>query len=66
MLEKSGAISMLMREKAFLKELHSGIKAPDQTILMAVGWLGREGYILMEGDLPDPLLKLSLCQPLKN
>lgn len=51
--------------KAFLKELFSGVKAPEQTILMAVGWLGREGYILIEDDLPNPLIRLNPRPPSK-
>lgn len=52
--------------KSFLKELLSGVKAPEQTLLMAVGWLGREGYVLIEGDLPNPLLKLNPNPPSKD
>ncbi len=32
-----------------LDALFSGIDAPRETILMAVGWLAREGYVLMKG-----------------
>ncbi len=41
-----------------LKELFSGIAAPKETILMAVGWLGREGYILIEGKIPNIKIRL--------
>ncbi|MDP3921707.1 MAG: winged helix-turn-helix domain-containing protein [Candidatus Omnitrophota bacterium] len=51
--------------KAYLKDLIAGIKAPEQTILMAVGWLSREGYIIIEGNLPNPLIKLNLAPPSK-
>jgi len=34
---------------ATLEDLFSEIDAPRETILMAVGWLAREGYVLMKG-----------------
>ena len=42
-----------------LKALLSGINAPEETVLMAVGWLAREGYILTEGNLPDLKVKFN-------
>ena len=42
-----------------LNQLLSSIKAPRETILMAVGWLAREGYILIEGTLPNLTVKLN-------
>ncbi len=38
-----------------LNTLFSGIDAPRETILMAVGWLAREGHVLMKGE------NLSVC-----
>jgi len=53
--------------EAHLKELFTGIKeAPEQTIMMAVGWLGREGYVIIEGGLPNPLIKLNPKPPSKS
>lgn len=52
--------------KASLNELLKGIKAPEQTILMATGWLGREGYVIIEGELPNPLIKLNPHPPSKG
>lgn len=52
--------------KAALKALFSGIEAPKDTILMAVGWLAREGYILVEGNLPDLKLHLNPRPPAKK
>ncbi len=49
-----------------LKELFSGIDAPKETILMAVGWLGREGYILIEGKMPNIKIKLNTHPPQKE
>ena len=36
--------------KVKLEELIKGIEKPRSTILMSVGWLAREGHILLEGD----------------
>lgn len=35
---------------ASLDALFSGIDAPRETILMAVGWLAREEHVLMKGE----------------
>lgn len=51
--------------KVALKSLFSGIDAPEETILMAVGWLAREGYILIEGKLPDFRVRLNPNSPAK-
>lgn len=48
-----------------LKELFSGLDAPKETILMAVGWLAREGYVLIEGKLPDLRVRLNPNPPAK-
>ena len=45
--------------RAQLKSIFSDIDAPRETILMAVGWLGREGYILIEGKPPNLKVKLN-------
>ena len=52
--------------EAALKDIIAGIQAPKETILMAVGWLGREGYIIMDGKLPDPVVKLNSQPPRKS
>ena len=50
---------------ASLKALLSGIDVPKETILMAIGWLAREGYILIEGSLPNFSVKLNPNPPAK-
>ena len=45
--------------RASRKELFSGIAAPKETILMAIGWLRREGYVLIEDNLPNFEIKLN-------
>ncbi len=52
--------------KGTLKTLISGISAPKETILMAVGWLAREGYVLIEGDLQNSVIKLNPHPPSKG
>ena len=42
-----------------LNRLITEIKAPKETILMAVGWLAREGYVIIDGDLPNPTIMLN-------
>ena len=39
--------------KVKLEELIKGIEKPRSTILMSVGWLAREGHILLEGEASD-------------
>lgn len=51
--------------EATLQSLFSEIDAPKETILMAIGWLGREAYILIEGELPDLRVKLNPSLPKK-
>lgn len=54
------------REEASLQSLLSEIDAPKETILMAIGWLGRETYIIIEGNLPDFTVKLNSNPPKKE
>lgn len=51
--------------KASLEELVSKIDAPRETILMATGWLAREGYVLIHGELPDLFISLNTRPPSK-
>lgn len=48
------------------KALLSEIDAPHETILMAVGWLAREGYLRIEGNLPDFKVTLNSNPPKKE
>lgn len=36
--------------EATLSQLNSGIEKPKDIILMSLGWLAREGHVVMEGD----------------
>lgn len=51
--------------EASLQSLLSEIDAPKETILMALGWLGREAYLLIEGELPNLNVKLNASAPTK-
>ena len=52
--------------EASLQDLFSVINSSSDIILMAAGWLGREGYVLIEGELPNPRLKLNPKPPAKR
>ena len=45
--------------EAALEAAIRDIKAPKETILMALGWLAREGHVLLRGDFPDMIMKLN-------
>lgn len=49
-----------------LKSILSEIDAPKETVLMAVGWLAREGYVLIEGALPNFAVRLNPNPPKKE
>lgn len=51
---------------ATLDDLFSEIDAPRETILMAVGWLAREGYVILTGTLPHITVKLNSQPPQKQ
>ena len=44
-LDKSG--------KVRLSEIYANLDRPKENILMSVGWLAREGHVILEGDAPD-------------
>jgi len=52
--------------KATLKAIVAGVEAPKETVLMAVGWLAREGYVLIDGNLPNPTVNLNEKPPAKD
>ena len=33
-----------------LSQLNAGIEKPKEVILMSLGWLAREGHVILEGD----------------
>ena len=52
--------------EASLKEVLTGVEAPKETIFMAVGWLAREGFVLVDGHLPNCRLRLNSAPPKKK
>ncbi|HTL47041.1 MAG TPA: winged helix-turn-helix domain-containing protein [Verrucomicrobiae bacterium] len=44
--------------EAKFKAIVSGIKAPKETIHMALGWLARENNIIIGDELPNPTVRL--------
>ena len=52
--------------RSSFKALLAGIDAPRETILMAIGWLAREGYLFIEGKPPEFRVKLNLNPPKKD
>lgn len=45
--------------EVLLKDLFKEIDAPKETILMAVGWLAKEGHVLLRGTPPHLKVKLN-------
>lgn len=39
--------------KVKFRQLEKNIDKPRDTILMSVGWLAREGHVVLEGESPD-------------
>ena len=50
LLDKEGKVS--------LDDVAKNIDSPRETILMSIGWLAREGHIILEGETPDHVLSL--------
>lgn len=46
------------RGQASLESLISRVNAPKETIFMALGWLAREGFIVIHGIAPDSVIRL--------
>jgi len=42
-----------------LEDIVSNIDAPRETALMAIGWLAREGHVLLRGSAPNFIVKLN-------
>jgi len=58
----AGEIWQLLERKGTsleLKQVFSEIDAPQETILMAMGWLARESHIVIKGTFPNPTIEFS-------
>lgn len=51
--------------ECFLKNLLKDIDSPKETIFMALGWLAREGYVFLEGDVSNFKIRLNSNPPKK-
>ncbi len=40
-------------KQAKLSDIFKGLDKPRDTILMSIGWLAREGHVVLEGEAPD-------------
>ena len=50
LLERLGKVS--------LQDIVKNIDAPREIVLMSIGWLAREGHVVLEGEAPDYLVFL--------
>lgn len=46
------------KEKVDLGEIIKSIDSPKDVILMSIGWLAREGHVLLEGESPNHVVSL--------
>lgn len=49
-------------KKARLSDIITGIDKSREVVLMSIGWLAREGHIVLEGEAPDYLMSLRKTQ----
>lgn len=49
-LEKEGKFS--------LEDIIKRIDSPREVVLMSIGWLAREGHVVLEGKTPDHIVSL--------
>jgi len=50
LLDKRGSVK--------LEEISSAIDKPKEIVLMSIGWLAREGHVVLEGDFPNHVISL--------
>lgn len=46
------------RAKAGLDEIMKEVDAPREIVLMSIGWLAREGHVVLEGEAPNQEVSL--------
>jgi hypothetical protein len=49
-----------------LENIISGIDRNREMVLMSIGWLAREGHVVLEGDEPDYMVRLTNEKGKKN
>ena len=46
------------KDKVNLEDIIRSIDAPKETVLMSIGWLAREGHVVLEGETPNHVVSL--------
>ena len=46
------------KDKIGLEDIVKSIESPREVVLMSVGWLAREGHVILEGKAPDYVVSL--------
>lgn len=46
------------KEKVSLEDIIKSIDSPREIVLMSIGWLAREGHIVLEGETPKHIVSL--------
>ncbi len=46
------------QEKISIGEIVKNIDSPRETVLMSIGWLAREGHVVLEGETPNHVVSL--------
>ncbi|MBL7068702.1 MAG: winged helix-turn-helix domain-containing protein [Candidatus Omnitrophica bacterium] len=45
-------------DKISLDEIYNKIDSPKDIVLMSIGWLAREGHVVLEGEAPNHIVSL--------
>jgi hypothetical protein len=48
------------RDKVSLDDIVKQVDAPREVVLMSIGWLAREGHIVLEGETPNHVVSLRI------
>ncbi len=48
------------KEKVSLENIMKNIDAPREVVLMSIGWLAREGHVVLEGETPNHVVSLRI------
>ena len=46
------------KDKVNLEDIIRSMDAPKETVLMSIGWLAREGHVVLEGETPNHVVSL--------
>jgi hypothetical protein len=48
------------KERVDLEYIMTNVDAPKEIILMSIGWLAREGHVVLEGEKPHHVVSLRM------